>query len=812
MKKIYIAILSTLTFSLNQSQTIFDQGDIVIIGVNANNGGCSGVTAEDKVSLVSFIPITSGTVLHMTDNGYERCNVGQWGNSEGFYTCTYSGATIPAGTVFTFTFPNSSAASSPGWSFTTTGTLNLNSGGDQLYIMQGGVWNNGTAGSHNATYTGGRILCAFNTKNTWAASCGTSPTQNSNLHPQIPCGSYSIGAGSSDFLRYNGPMTITNRYNWWIRLTTSGNWINDANCTNYNTNFTITSIPIDYSFTTANWNGTIDNNWFNCLNWSTNRVPNEFTNVFISSTANNPRIDHTYAYSDNYQDTARCNDITLSGDKLEIDAHTNNILVCHGNLIINSTANSELDMSDGNTLTADGRIYLKGNWINFKTESDFKQGQSNIIFWSNGNQTISTSDPGNLEVFYNLTINKSAGQVTLNDNIEVGGSSGDPINDRNGVLTLTNRNIITGTNYLYVTNAATSGISGGSTSSFVDGNLRRHTNTVNLYDYPVGDGTRYMRAGVRTTNTSQNVIEVDAQNTGYGTYTPLESTPSPLIDVSTVRWWDISKISGTTPVSVRLYWMALADDGIVDANDLVVAHWSDRDHSGLVSTQQWWNRGRNAGNSTGTIADGYVESSETVSTYSPFTFGTITIDNPLPVVLTEFKGSCNDNGRLLSWATASEINNSYFTLERSLDGVNYTSIAFIPGSGNSNTEQNYSYLDQDKSNVKYYYRLSQTDYDGTTESFAPVALSCESVLGSEAFISLYNVSESNVMFDFYLQHESEYVIHIIDNLGRVIYAANKELTEGHQLLSLSTADWAAGIYTLQVTGSNFQEALKFFIK
>ncbi len=795
-----------------EAQTIFDQGDLVVVGVNANNGGagCGGGSAEDKVSFISFVDITPGTVLHMTDNGWERCNTNQWGDTEGFYTCTYTGAGIPAGQVFTFTFPNSASPSSPGWTFTTSGTLNLNSGGDQLYVMQGGTWNN-PVGTHDATYTGGRFLVAFNTKSTWVANCTTNPTQNSNLHPSVGCIAYAVGSGSSDFLRYNGPLTATNRYEWFVRITTPANWTNDASCTAYNTNFTLTSIPINTSTYNVTWTGSSNQNWFDCLNWNPARVPNEYANVEIPNVTNSPIIDYTAAYSDNFQDTARCNNLTLNGEKLEIVSASQNVLVCQGDMTISNTAGSELDMSDGNNATPDGKLFLKGNWINNKTETDFKQGNSTIIFFGNNNQTISTADASNKEVFFNVTINKTGGQLTLNDNIEVGGNSTDPIGDRTGVLTLTAKNIITGSNYLYVTNPATGGISGGSSNSFVDGNLRRHTNTANLYDFPVGEGSRYMRAGVRTTNTSENVIQVNANNTGYGTYTPLEPMPTGLVDVSTNRWWDVTKISGSTPVSVRLYWMALADDGIVDATKLVVAHWSNRDHTNTISTTQWWNRGRNASNSTGTIANGYVESSETMTNYSPFTFGTTAPVNPLPVQLISFTATCNQSVKTLHWATASETNNAFFSIYRSMDGVNYVELARIPGAGNSNTLQQYQYEDMDKLANGWYYQLVQTDFNGTSESFDPIYVDCNSQTTSSDQAELVAVTANQVIVSTQVSEQSSLSLALMDMSGRTLFVGNRQVPAGSGTLAVDVNTLPSGIYLLNIYTNTFTKTLRFFI-
>jgi len=70
-----------------------------------------------------------------------------------------------------------------------------------------------------------------------------------------------------------------------------------------------------------------------------------------------------------------------------------------------------------------------------------------------------------------------------------------------------------------------------------------------------------------------------------------------------------------------------------------------------------------------------------------------------------------ENEIKLSWITASEINNDYFTLERSVDGRTFEEIATILGNGNSTELTRYIHMDESPRNGLNYYRLKQTDYD-----------------------------------------------------------------------------------------------------
>ncbi|MGB4850864.1 MAG: hypothetical protein WBQ38_00990, partial [Ignavibacteria bacterium] len=98
------------------------------------------------------------------------------------------------------------------------------------------------------------------------------------------------------------------------------------------------------------------------------------------------------------------------------------------------------------------------------------------------------------------------------------------------------------------------------------------------------------------------------------------------------------------------------------------------------------------------------------------------LQNPLPVELTDFNSSVNANKVNLSWTTASEHNNKGFYIERnfSVNGSNsfeWISIGFIKGSGDLNTVTEYSFQDKDLMTGVYQYRLKQTDYNGLYEYF-----------------------------------------------------------------------------------------------
>jgi hypothetical protein len=108
-----------------------------------------------------------------------------------------------------------------------------------------------------------------------------------------------------------------------------------------------------------------------------------------------------------------------------------------------------------------------------------------------------------------------------------------------------------------------------------------------------------------------------------------------------------------------------------------------------------------------------LTSSNSNFTVTPFSnSGIICNSTPLPVELVSFTGIAQNNQNILSWTTAGEINNDYFTVLKSSDGNNFEAVVKINGAGNSSQTIHYSFPDLHPFTGINYYRLQQTDYNG----------------------------------------------------------------------------------------------------
>lgn len=149
----------------------------------------------------------------------------------------------------------------------------------------------------------------------------------------------------------------------------------------------------------------------------------------------------------------------------------------------------------------------------------------------------------------------------------------------------------------------------------------------------------------------------------------------------------------------------------------------------------------NAGTETGYLYDPPSSIMEGNKLNSLSSFSTFRIHSAannatvLPVELIYVKAESVNNSYIkVDWATAAEINNDFFEIQRSTDAVHWTKIGIVEGHGNSNQLQNYKYEDfQIQSDVIYYYRLKQVDFDGSYEYSEIVNASIHLTVGDFVF-------------------------------------------------------------------------------
>lgn len=140
---------------------------------------------------------------------------------------------------------------------------------------------------------------------------------------------------------------------------------------------------------------------------------------------------------------------------------------------------------------------------------------------------------------------------------------------------------------------------------------------------------------------------------------------------------------------------------------------------------------------------------------------------PLPVELEYFKGIRSFSNVLLTWSTLSEVNNDYFSVYFSIDAINWSLLELVDGNGNSNEIINYSIIDSNVLESRYYY-LSQTDYDGTIKQYNPIYVKYNPYEQSE-LIDIYYTNIYGQLIDYNIAVLGTYIKFFIYNNGYIRY-------------------------------------------
>ncbi len=177
------------------------------------------------------------------------------------------------------------------------------------------------------------------------------------------------------------------------------------------------------------------------------------------------------------------------------------------------------------------------------------------------------------------------------------------------------------------------------------------------------------------------------------------------------------------------------------------------------------------------------------------------ITNPLPVELISFTGHHNKlaNTNDLAWSTASEINNKYFEIMKSANGIDFTSIGIVNSSGNSTGNRNYAYQDKEPFAGFNYYRLKQVDVDGRAKNSGIINIY---VKKNTADLLLYpNPAGSNISIEYADGFENTRV-DIINLLG--VHVTDKTMMhqETNRKINFDISQLPAGIYVLKFTGKS----------
>jgi len=420
----------------------------------------------------------------------------------------------------------------------------------------------------------------------------------------------------------------------------------------------------------------------------------------------------------------------------------------------------------------------------FYNSGTFSARTGQVIFGGTSSQSVGGSTT---TAFYDLKIDNPGG-VILGAPVNVT----DNLNMNSGILTTTSTNILT------CTSSATSNI--GSSSSYVDGPMY-HTDAqsaARALTFPIGKGGYYRPVVLTPTHSNNTSVTYRCELVNSAAAALPYSLPGTLSSVSYQRYWLFTRaaVGNFSSATIQLYYGTA--DNITDSSTLRVAQ-----DNGTA----WANHG-----GTGTANGiGSITSSSFAFFNTVFTLANSAGSGSLPVRWLNFSAAQRGNKTILNWSTASEINNDYFSAERSSDGINFNELARVKGAGNSTEVNEYSCMDPDPMDGINYYRIRQVDFSGSSEFSGIIAVYMK--MSGEKIMVAPTIVRDNRVTIFLRGMQNKFVeVRLYDISGTLLK---------HEMIFIATENEAVPLdippmhteqsCTLNIAGDELMETRKIFI-
>jgi hypothetical protein len=524
--------------------------------------------------------------------------------------------------------------------------------------------------------------------------------------------------------------------------------------------------------------GQIVNNTSGTLN-STNTISFTGASASISGSGVNNFNNLIIDGSSNFTSNANTGKVIIAGTFTldgTFDANTSDIIFSGTSSITGTNAPNfyHLIVNTGTlTLPAASDVFIDGD---LTINSSLVPNTCLVVFAGNGNiQTIKGSTPN--QTFYQLELANTSGQLQLQKPVVV-----------TNVLILTDGIINTSsTNSMTLNNGAI--ITGGSSTSFINGPLIHVSTNTTSKVFPIGKGSDYrpVTLTINATGTANYTAELfDGPPT-------TRTLPSGVSHVSGIHYWNINQSSSvgfTNAIATLSYG---ANDEVQDPTKL-----------GLVKDNgsgAWLLIGSGgSGSPSGSIAG-------TFTSFSTFTLANLTGGtNPLPVELVSFSARVSGEQVIIDWSTASELNNDFFTIERSQDGLSFEGIARIIGAGTTNQPMKYQSIDYLPLPGISYYRLKQTDFDGTFDYSKIVVVSFEGQFGFTAYPT---VTQAILNLQVSGKRNDQLMLRLYDLKGIVRFEKMLIMNMANERVVLDQLDQLPrGLYILNISNSRWQQSAR----
>ena len=353
--------------------------------------------------------------------------------------------------------------------------------------------------------------------------------------------------------------------------------------------------------------------------------------------------------------------------------------------------NTDVNNESAGTITINGGLRMEGAWNN-----NANANLTDAVFTFEGTSAQSFGGASLITV-KGIKMNKSVEKLTLNGDIELSNQ-----------LNLLSGNIDLNSNSLTLQNGVTLPNTPSNSSHVIatSGNvIQKIPATGTPYTIPIGDGTNYTPV-IFTLNSATGLDGTSAVSFN------VVDAKHPTLDATEY----ITRYFNYNPTNIS------------DPNYDITIHYADADVVGTEANLSFAKNSSGWTQNLGVLANTGNNSLSWAGATS-FSAGTGAKDgDPLPIELLHFEVLLNsDQTRTIIWQTGSEINNDFFVVERSSNGINFEVIGQTSGAGNSTSIIDYEFYDNTEKHGIIYYRLKQVDFDGT---FAHSKIVSVSIFGS----------------------------------------------------------------------------------
>lgn len=184
----------------------------------------------------------------------------------------------------------------------------------------------------------------------------------------------------------------------------------------------------------------------------------------------------------------------------------------------------------------------------------------------------------------------------------------------------------------------------------------------------------------------------------------------------------------------------------------------------------------------------------------------ITYLTVLPVTWNDLSAECNNGTAFIQWSTASETNNDFFTIERTLDGIIWQTLSTVNGSGSSSIQLDYSYTDENTPSGFCYYRIKQTDYNGQYDYSEIILLNTSDCSGSDYSIISSPASPGSYIIQGLSADETIVVYSVSGQKISDCIFDTADQTQGCKTVNLTNQ--SSGIYLITIISKDQVSTLK----